>query len=153
MLTTFAPDLGRLSFLLARAGYRLMQQRVRDQFEINDPTITRAHEKLVAAGELFRDSLQPSGYLVGNRFSVADLTLAALLAPIVAPPEFPYPQPQRGHPRLIPVRETLAAEGLLYWTRDMYARHRGVSGASMTEPDPRAHLRRARRTRARATVG
>lgn len=37
--------------------------------------------------------MQPSGYLVGSKFSVADLTLAALIAPLVAPPEFPYASP------------------------------------------------------------
>ena len=30
--------------------------------------------------------LQPSGYLVGERFSVADLTAASLFTPLVAPP-------------------------------------------------------------------
>jgi hypothetical protein len=50
-----------------------------------------------------------------------------LIAPIVAPPEFPYPQPQRRHPLLAPAREALAHEGLLSWTCDMYRRHRGRS--------------------------
>lgn len=27
----------------------------------------------------------------------------------------------------MPLREALAAEGLLYWTRNMHARHRGQS--------------------------
>jgi glutathione S-transferase len=71
--------------------------------------------------------LQPSGYLVGDRFSVADLTLAALLSQTVAPEQFPYPQAQRGHPRVAPIRDALAEEGLLQWTLDMYARHRGSS--------------------------
>jgi len=93
-----------------------------------------AYEKLAAAAERFRTELQPSGYLVGRTFSVADLTLAALIAPLVAPPEFPYPQPQRRHPLFTPLRETLAAAGLLYWTRDMYTRHRGRSAEVMGEP-------------------
>src|SRR2546430_16684269 len=38
--------------------------------------------------------LGPSGHLVGDAFSVADLTAAALLSPIVLPPEFPYPPPE-----------------------------------------------------------
>jgi|SRR5947209_5511804 len=124
LLATFAPDLSPMGCALARVGYPRMRRGLRDQFGINDTSVTHAYDKLVAAGQRFRACLQPSGYLVGNRFSVADLTLAALLAPLVAPPEFPYPQPQRGHPRLTPVREALAAEGLLYWTHDMYARHR-----------------------------
>ena len=32
-----------------------------------------------------------SGYLVGESFTVADLTAAALFYPAARPPEFPYP--------------------------------------------------------------
>ena len=66
-------------------------------------------------------------YMVGNSFSVADLALAALVSPIVAPPQFPYPQPQRDHPRLAPLRDVLAESGLLDWARETYARHRPAS--------------------------
>jgi hypothetical protein len=67
--------------------------------------------------------------LVGGRFTVADLTLAALVAPVVAPEQFHDPQPQRGHTRLAPLREALSEYGILEWTREMYARHRGSSAA------------------------
>jgi hypothetical protein len=53
--------------------------------------------------------------------------VAALLAPAVAPEQFPYPQPQRGHPLLAPLHEALAGPGLLDWTRRIYERHRGRS--------------------------
>ena len=46
---------------------------------------------------------------------------------VVAPEQFPYPQPQRGHPRLAPVREALEAAGLTEWACEIYARHRGRS--------------------------
>jgi hypothetical protein len=49
------------------------------------------------------------------------------VAPLVAPEQFPYPQPQRRHPRLAELRAALAEEGLAEWTREMYARHRGHS--------------------------
>jgi glutathione S-transferase len=127
MLGTFAPGLPRVRRLVARATYPLIERRVVVDFGIDDQRVALAFEKLRAAGERFRAELQPSGYLVGNTFTVADLTLAALAAPVVAPPEFPYPQPQRGHPLLAPVRNVLAESGLLEWTRQIYARHRGSS--------------------------
>jgi glutathione S-transferase len=89
--------------------------------------VALARDKVRAAGDRFRAELQPSGYLVGDGFTVADLTLAALLAPAVAPEQFPYPQPQRGHPRFEPLREALAEQGLLDWTRQIYSRHRSPS--------------------------
>lgn len=58
---------------------------------------------------------------------MADLTLAALAAPAVAPEQYPYPQPVRGHPLLARVREALAESGILAFSREMYARHRGRS--------------------------
>ena len=78
-------------------------------------------------GERFRAEVQSSGHLVGDGFTIADLTLAALLAPVVTPEQFPYPQPARGHPVLARARDVLAEAGLVTWTRDMYARYRGRS--------------------------
>ena len=97
------------------------------QFGIDADGVERALEKVRGAGRRFQLELRPSGYLVGDGFTVADLTLAALLSPAVAPVEFPYPQPQRGHPSLAPVREVLEEHGLTDWTREMYSRHRGRS--------------------------
>ena len=64
---------------------------------------------------------------MGDGFTVADLTLAALLSPAVAPEEFPYAQPQRGHPALAPLRDALDEHGLANWTRSIYSKHRGQS--------------------------
>jgi hypothetical protein len=57
-----------------------------------------------------------------------------MLSPVVAPEEFPYPQPQRGHQSLAEIREQLATTGLLDWTREIYARHRGVSAEIKRRP-------------------
>ena len=127
MLDVFTPDLRPARRLVSRAMFPLMRRGVRASFGIDDVSVEQAYQKVHAAGERFRAELQPSGYLVGDGFSVADLTLAALVSPIVAPERFPYPQPQRGHPLLGRLREALAAEGILDWTREMYARHRPVS--------------------------
>jgi hypothetical protein len=50
-----------------------------------------------------------------------------MISPLVAPVQFPYPQPQRNHPALAPVREALADAVLLEWATGMYERHRGTS--------------------------
>jgi glutathione S-transferase len=126
-LGAFFPDLPRGRRLTARAMFPLLRRRAVTAFGIDDASVTLAWKKLRAAGERFRAELQPSGYLVGNGFTVADLTVAALVAPAVAPQQFPYPQPQREHPLLAQLREALAEPGLLDWAREMYARHRGQS--------------------------
>ena len=127
MLGAFAPDLARLRRFGLRAMFPLLRRQAIADFGIDDASVRRAFEKVRGAGERFQAEVQPSGYLVGEGFTVADLTLAALVAPAVAPEQFPYPQPQRGHARLRPVRDALAECGLFDWARDIYARHRSAS--------------------------
>ena len=127
MLGMFAPDLAGARRVLARALFPGVRRRVTSDFGIDELGVEHAYRKLATAGERFRATLRPSGYLAGDTFGVADLTLASIVAPIVAPEQFPYPQPQRGHPLFAEPRSVLAESGILDWTLDMYARHRGVS--------------------------
>jgi glutathione S-transferase len=97
-LGAFVPDLARFRRLVARAMFPSVRRRFIADLAITPHSVDLAYEKVRAAGQRFQAELQPSGYLVGDCFTVADLTLAALVAPAVAPEQFPYPQPQRGHP-------------------------------------------------------
>jgi glutathione S-transferase len=127
MLRTFTPDLGRGRRLVARATWPGVRRQLKGEFGIDEASVENAFAKLRAAGERFRAELGPSGYLAGSEFSVADLTLAAMTAPVIAPEQFPYPQPQRDHPLLEPARAALDESGLREWAHDIYARHRGSS--------------------------
>jgi glutathione S-transferase len=88
--------------------------------------VTRAWEGIEEAIDRFRRELQPSGYLAGSRFSVADLTFAALVGTGVQPPGFPYPAREPEHRGIPQLRSLLAECGVLEWIEDMYARHRGA---------------------------
>jgi glutathione S-transferase len=127
LLGAFVPDLRGLRRRAARATFPLTRRRLRRDFGIDDRAVAEAFDRIAAAGERFRAELQPSGYLVGDSFTVADLTLASMCAPAAAPPQFQYPQPQRDHPLFTPLRKALAGAGLLDWTYRMYRRHRGTS--------------------------
>lgn len=106
MLGAFVPDPRGLCYLLARGSYLRIRRRMLSDFEIDERTVARAYDKLVAAGQRFRAARGPNGYLVAKRFTVADLTLALLITPLVAPPEFPYPQPDRDRPRVGQLEES-----------------------------------------------
>jgi glutathione S-transferase len=125
ILGTFFPDLGHGRRLAALATFPLHRRGAVRSFGIGEASVELAWAKVRAAGECFQEEIQPSGYLVGDSFSVADLTVAALVAPVVAPKQFPYPQPQRGHPLLAELRDALAEAGIFEWACEMYARHRG----------------------------
>lgn len=64
-----------------------------------------------------------SGYLVGDGFSVADLTAAALLAPVVCPEAMPEGMPAFPSDFQQTSRELLTRPGAA-WARDIYLRHR-----------------------------
>ena len=126
-LSTFTPDMPGPRRIVARAMFPLIRRRVNDAFGIDERSVEHAYGKVRAAGDRFEAELQPSGYLVGDRFTVADLTLAALVSPAGFAKEFPYPQPQGDASSVQPLRDALAESGLLDWSRDIYARHRGKS--------------------------
>jgi glutathione S-transferase len=120
----FAQELTGVRRSAARLLYPLVRRRVAKHYSVNGQSVQVAMEKLHKAGERFANELGPGGYLVGDEFTVADLSVASLFAPAVAPEQFPYPQPQRHHPRFDDLRELLGRYGAVDWTRDIYARHR-----------------------------
>jgi Glutathione S-transferase len=71
--------------------------------------------------------LQPSGYLVGEAFSVADLTAAAMLGALLQPPELQYPMAVALPDSLRQYRDDLARHPAAQWTLEIYRRHRGRS--------------------------
>ena len=109
-------------------GYRdTMPGFVRKRFAIDESSVGQAYETFARIGELAQAELGEDGYFEGGRFGSADLALAALVSPIVCPPEFPYAQPHRDHPLLERPRAALCDAGILDWTERIYARHRGTS--------------------------
>ena len=96
----------------------------RRRYRIYPAEAQQARVKLAAALDRISAELQPSGYLVGAGFTVADLTAAALLFPLAWPGELQYPYPQAPHwGALAPLAEHPAVD----WIREMYRRHRRAS--------------------------
>ena len=107
----------------APVGRRILSLR----YGINHEAARVARNKTAAALDRIEAELQPSGYLVGDRFSVADLTAAALVFQLVRSPQAPYLPP----PPLPPAVERFRAEAserrAFEWVKEMYSRHRGRS--------------------------
>jgi len=69
-------------------------------------------------------------YLVGDAFSVADLTAAAMICALVQPPEMQYP-PAIPYPAVLAeFRDAVLRHPAAAWTMEMYRRHRGTSAES-----------------------
>ena len=122
LFTTPAPARERL----LRATAPVATRAVRRDYDVTDETATRARDQVVVAMDRVEAELQPSGYLAGDGFSVADLTAAALFTPVIAPPERPY-APRTMTAPILALREELLSRPGGDWVTEMYARHRGES--------------------------
>jgi len=123
----FTLGYGPVTQRLYRALFPALRVVMKADMKIDAGSVARSREKVLAALDRLEAELRPSGYLVGDRFSVADLTAAALLAPVVLPPEFPYRPPG---PLPAPVtrwRDALVSRPVCRWAAEMYRRHRGRS--------------------------
>jgi glutathione S-transferase len=92
----------------------------------DDAGVAEARRKLVVALDKLEAELDDGDYLVGDRFSVADLTAAALFYPLVLPEEGPW-QPVRTAAFLefqAPIRDRPA----FHWVEEIFRRHRHDAG-------------------------
>jgi glutathione S-transferase len=120
-----ARQVARLAFPAFRAYYRF-------RHGITDVAVATAPAIVRSAFDRVANELGPSGYLVGDRFSVADLTAAAFLAAIVLPREHEYRPPEPLPASWREFRASLANHPAFRWVEEMYRRHRGVSAERTT---------------------
>ena len=128
LVEMFAADEGALTRGVYRALFPMTRVAMRVDMGINADSAARSRDKVEKALDQLDVALGTSEYLVGDRFSVADLTMAALLSPLVWPAEYSYPMPE------FPAaaagwRATLAGRPSFRAAAEMYRRHRGASAA------------------------
>lgn len=111
---------------LLRASAPVATRFVRADYGANDKTAAAARENVLRAMDRVEAELESTGYLVGDSFTVADLTAAALFTPLIAPPQRPY-MPASVTPAVQELRDQLTARPGGQYVLDMYARHRGHS--------------------------
>ena len=94
------------------------------RYRIYPADAEEGRRKVSLALDRIEAEVGPSGYLVGDDFTVADLAAAALLFPVAWPPElqYDYPEPPRSG-----WWESLTRHPAAEWITEMYRRHRGGS--------------------------
>jgi len=119
--------------ILLRAGFPALRWLMRRSMAINADAAANSRAKTTAAMDRLEREISSTGFLVGECFTVADLTAAALFYPVVRPPEFPYPiigdLPESAREYL----DSLAQRPGAKWVAEIYRRHRYCSAA----PTPR----------------
>jgi glutathione S-transferase len=97
---------------------------MRRGLQVNADAARESRCRTAAAMDLLENEIQPSGYLVGDSFTVADLTAAALFYPVARPAEFPYPLTRDRPAGAREFLDPLARRPGGRWVAEMYRRHR-----------------------------
>lgn len=120
------PSAGPAGRRLVRAVLPVLRPLVRRDYGAQVGAAAAARSRIVAGMDRLEAELDGRDHLVGEAFTVADLTAAALFTPILAPPGRPYLPPLRA-PAVLELRAELEARPGGTWVVDTYARHRGTS--------------------------
>jgi glutathione S-transferase len=113
--------------LAYRAAFPALREVMKRTMSINAADAEIARKKTLEAMDRIDRELGASSYLVGDHFTVADLAAAALLSPLVMPPEFPYPLPLPLPEPISRMRESVSQHRAFKWTLQIYRLHRGQS--------------------------
>jgi glutathione S-transferase len=126
VIPLFTDGAPRATKAMLRAGFPVLRVGMKRFMNIYEEPAMRSRQRTVDALDRLEKELGDDGYLVGDSFSIADLTAASLFYPLALPPEFPYTSPRfedlpEGAREFIgQMRERPGAR----WVAEMYRRHR-----------------------------
>ena len=123
-LTTGMPD---QAYRMLRPLVRIFPAFYRFRHNIDDAKLETDRATVQAALDRIERELEGRAYLVGDAFTIADLTAAALLSPLLQPAEIQYPMRVEMPPYLQAYRARLLAHPTTQWAAGIYRRHRGSS--------------------------
>ena len=118
---------GRSTYASFRASWPALKPAFRLNLGLSRERIAEAEANLRGHFDHLESLIGPGGYLVGSRFTVADMTAAAVMTALLRPPEFSYALPDPWPPRLVELRASVADHTAAVWVQVIYARHRGES--------------------------
>jgi glutathione S-transferase len=124
LLTTGMPE---QAYKAIRPLMRIFPSFYRRRHKISDAKLEEDRAIVAAALDRVEQQRQGKPYLVGDAFTVADLTVAALLSPGLQPPEFQYPLRVDLPPYLADYRAGLLKHPAVNWAAGIYRQHRSRS--------------------------
>jgi len=124
LLTTGMPD---KAYQRLRPLVRIFPAYYRFRHRISDTRLKADRAIVNGALERIEQERQGRRYLVGEAFTVADLTAAAMLSPLLQPPEIQYPVRVELPPYLQDYRTALLRHPAARWAAEIYRLHRGHS--------------------------
>lgn len=123
-------SIGRPAYV--RIPYRLMfrhrAKQLREERGLTDEAARLGEDIVTETLDRIEATKGGQGYLAGDSFSAADLTTAALMFPLVLPPEFPFEVPHRNHPLVAEWLAKWSNHPATQWIQDIYRKHRRPAG-------------------------
>ncbi len=120
----FAIQQARAKRWFYAAAMPVMCPMLRKLDDINAGSAARGEAALSAALERIVKRTSATGYLCGDRFSLADLTAAALLFPLVLPEQLSFAIPERARPALEAWRDRWQEKPGTEWVRRIFREYR-----------------------------
>ncbi len=111
---------GRVFCLL----YPILRKKMYQRYVLSDESCLQARRSFDAAMDELAKRLEGMQYLVADKFSRADLSVAAMLSLLAMPPEHPFPWKDVPDQTLKVFYEEYANHPATHWVRKMYAKHR-----------------------------
>jgi glutathione S-transferase len=109
-----------------RASFPFVWRYMSARYKFNEAAVERSRGTIVAALDRIETERAGGDYLVGDGFTVADLTAAALLYPLVWPPQFQYELPEPPEWEFLKTHKDHPA---LDWILGIWRLHRGSRAA------------------------
>ena len=124
ILTTGMPD---QAYQRLRPLVRIFPAFYRFRHKIKDATLEADRATVNAALDRIEQERQGRAYMVGDAFTVADLTAAAMLSPLLQPSEIQYPLRVELPWYVQDYRAALLQHPAAQWAAGIYRLHRGHS--------------------------
>jgi glutathione S-transferase len=124
VLTTGMPE---KAYWTLRPLLRIFPAYYRLRHRISEANLERDRAVVLAALDRIEQERQGGAYLIGEAFTVADLSAAALLGALLQPSEIQYPLQVELPPYLQDYRATLLRHPAAQWAAGIYRLHRGHS--------------------------
>lgn len=127
------PDFAREIFAVGQPAWKRlpytwlfprMVPMLRERMGITDESAARDNAKTARALDRVAAATAATGYLVGETFTVADLTAAALLFPLSFPPELSFSTPDRPSAAFDGWKSRWAGHEGVKWMEGVYRQHR-----------------------------
>jgi glutathione S-transferase len=131
VLTTGMPD---KAYQRLRPLVRIFPAYYRFRHKISDARLEADRATVNAALDRIEQERQGRAYLVGDAFTVADLTAAAMLGALLQPSEIQYPLRVELPPYLQDYRATLLRHPAAQWAAGIYRMHRGRTAEIARRP-------------------